>query len=150
MFSIHLQWRSIATPPRWPQVTMERFESAALKQRPIQSMEEARDWKRLFIGEVKAGRDPRRPRTPRKPTDVAPKGVASSLDSYVEQCLRMWASIVVERVDVISAAKQLKALAMPADQRVWFHDGENSADRRRVVGATGFHLTLDVQGKLLP
>ena len=29
------------------------------KQRPIQSMEEARDWERLFIGEIKAGRDPR-------------------------------------------------------------------------------------------
>jgi hypothetical protein len=26
------------------------------KQRPIQSMEEARDWERLFIGEIKAGR----------------------------------------------------------------------------------------------
>src|SRR5712692_5771302 len=31
------------------------------RQRPIESMEEARDWERLFIGEVKAGRDPRRP-----------------------------------------------------------------------------------------
>ena len=31
------------------------------KQRPIQSMEEARDWERRFIGEIKAGRDPRRP-----------------------------------------------------------------------------------------
>ena len=30
------------------------------KQRPIQSMEEARDWERPFIGEIKAGRDPRR------------------------------------------------------------------------------------------
>ena len=29
------------------------------KQRPIASMEEARDWERLFIGEIKAGRDPR-------------------------------------------------------------------------------------------
>ena len=28
------------------------------KQRPIESMEEARDWERLFIGEIKAGRDP--------------------------------------------------------------------------------------------
>src|SRR5437763_11976979 len=28
------------------------------KQRPIQSMEEARDWERRFIGEIKAGRDP--------------------------------------------------------------------------------------------
>ena len=31
------------------------------KQRPIQSMEEARDWERLFIGEIKAGRNPRHP-----------------------------------------------------------------------------------------
>src|SRR6266511_43588 len=31
------------------------------KQRPIQSMEEARDWERLFIGEINAGRDPSRP-----------------------------------------------------------------------------------------
>lgn len=31
------------------------------KQCPIQSMEEARDWGRLFIGEIKAGRDPRYP-----------------------------------------------------------------------------------------
>src|SRR2546422_8548176 len=29
--------------------------------RSIQSMEEARDWERLFIGEIKAGRDPRQP-----------------------------------------------------------------------------------------
>src|SRR5262245_511699 len=58
------------------------------KQRPIQSMEEARDWERLFIGEVKAGRDPRRPRTPRKPTDVAPKDVSSFLDAYVERCAK--------------------------------------------------------------
>lgn len=41
------------------------------KQRPIESMEEARDWERLFIGEVKAGRDPRRPRTQKKATDAA-------------------------------------------------------------------------------
>ena len=58
------------------------------KQRPIESMEEARDWERLFIGEIKAGRDPRRPRTPRKPTDVAPKDVASFLEAYVERCAK--------------------------------------------------------------
>lgn len=58
------------------------------KQWPIESMEEAHDWERLFIGEVKAGRDPRRPRTPRKPTDVAPKDVASFLDAYVERCAK--------------------------------------------------------------
>jgi hypothetical protein len=36
------------------------------KQRPIQSLEEARDWERVFIGEIKAGRDPRRPRAVQK------------------------------------------------------------------------------------
>ena len=32
------------------------------RQRPIESLEEARQWERLFIGEIEAGRDPRRPR----------------------------------------------------------------------------------------
>jgi hypothetical protein len=31
------------------------------KQREIQSMKEARDWERLFIGEIRAGRNPRGP-----------------------------------------------------------------------------------------
>ena len=34
------------------------------------SLEEARDWERHFIGEIKAGRDPRRPRSPRKSSDA--------------------------------------------------------------------------------
>jgi hypothetical protein len=46
------------------------------KQRPIQSMEEARQRERLFIGEIQAGRDPRCPRTRRADTDVTPKNVA--------------------------------------------------------------------------
>jgi integrase len=58
------------------------------KQRQIESMEEARDWERLFIGEIKAGRDPRRPRTPRKATESAPKDVAGFLDAYVERCVK--------------------------------------------------------------
>jgi len=58
------------------------------KQRPIQSMEEARDWERLFIGEIKAGRDPRRPRVPRKARDVAPAHVADFLDAYMERCVQ--------------------------------------------------------------
>jgi len=40
------------------------------KQRPIQSMEEARDWERVFVGEVKAGRDPSRP--PARSAEVPP------------------------------------------------------------------------------
>jgi hypothetical protein len=31
----------------------------ANRQRPVQSMEDVRDWERLFVGEIKAGRDPR-------------------------------------------------------------------------------------------
>jgi len=58
------------------------------KQRPIQSMEEARIWERHFIGEIQAGRDPRRPRPRRAATDVAPKTVAAFLDAYVERCVR--------------------------------------------------------------
>jgi hypothetical protein len=58
------------------------------KQRPIQSMEEARDWERLFIGEIKAGRDPRRP-----PSRVIQAGaglgdVAAFLDGYMERCVK--------------------------------------------------------------
>ena len=50
------------------------------KQRPIQSMEEARDWERLFIGEIKAGRDPRRPRAQRKTlADKTPANVSAFL-----------------------------------------------------------------------
>jgi hypothetical protein len=76
------------------------------KQRPIESMEEARDWERLFIGEVKAGRDPRRPRVKGKATaDTAPARVSEFLDAYLERCVRPAAlrSIrsVRSRVDVL-------------------------------------------------
>jgi integrase len=58
------------------------------RQRPIQSIEEARDWERLFIGEVKAGRDPSRP--PSRSTQTAtPLGdVAAFLDAYWERCVK--------------------------------------------------------------
>jgi integrase len=58
------------------------------KQRPIQSLEEARDWERVFIGEIKAGRDPRRPKPVRKRSDATPKDVAGFLDAYVERCVK--------------------------------------------------------------
>jgi len=58
------------------------------KQRPIASLEEARDWERVFIGEIKAGRDPRRPRPVQKSSDTAPKDVAGFLDTYVERCVK--------------------------------------------------------------
>jgi hypothetical protein len=58
------------------------------KQRPIQSMEEARDWERLFIGEIKAGRDPSRP--PSRVTHVSTQldNVAVFLDAYWERCVK--------------------------------------------------------------
>jgi integrase len=58
------------------------------KQRPIQSMEEARDWERLFIGEIKAGRDPRH--VPRRSVEVGTKlnDVAAFLDAYLERCVK--------------------------------------------------------------
>jgi integrase len=58
------------------------------KQRPVQSMEKARDWERLLIGEIKAGRDPRRPRVQRRLRDVAPAHVSDFLDAYMERCVK--------------------------------------------------------------
>ena len=41
------------------------------KQRPVQSMEEVRDWERLFVGEIDAGRDPRiKPARKEAPADL--------------------------------------------------------------------------------
>jgi hypothetical protein len=60
----------------------------ATKQRPIQSMEEARHWERLFIGEIQAGRDPRRPRTKRTAHNTAPRNVADFLSAYMDRWLR--------------------------------------------------------------
>jgi hypothetical protein len=57
------------------------------KQRPVESMEEARDWERLFIGEMKAGRGPRHKPTSKRPaTDV--QHVAGFLDAYFERQAR--------------------------------------------------------------
>jgi integrase/recombinase XerC len=57
------------------------------KQRSIESMEEARDWERLFIGEIKAGRDPRlKPARKEKAPDI--KHVAGFLDAYFEGHLK--------------------------------------------------------------
>ena len=58
------------------------------RQRPIQSMEEARDWERLFVGEVKAGRDPRRPQSRSVQTDTQLDDVAAFLDAYWERCVK--------------------------------------------------------------
>ena len=50
-------------------------------------MEEVRDWERLFVGEIKAGRDPRiRPACKGAPADL--HRVAGFLDAYLEGHLR--------------------------------------------------------------
>ena len=57
------------------------------KQRPIESMEEARDWERLFIGEIRAGRDPHiAPSVKEAPPDL--QHVAGFLDAYFDRHLR--------------------------------------------------------------
>ena len=59
------------------------------KQRPIQSMEEARDWERLFIGEIKAGRDPARPPSSHDAGQARELGdVSAFLDAYMERCVK--------------------------------------------------------------
>jgi hypothetical protein len=58
------------------------------KQRPIQSMEEARDWERLFIGQIKAGHDPHR--APSRSTQAGTRfgDVATFLDAYWVRCVK--------------------------------------------------------------
>jgi integrase len=58
------------------------------KQRPIESMEEARDWERRFIGEIKAGHDPYRP--PNRSIQVGTEldTVSAFLDAYLERCVK--------------------------------------------------------------
>jgi hypothetical protein len=57
------------------------------KQRPVESMEEVRDWERLFIGEIKGGRDPRnKPALKRPEADL--QHVAGFLDAYFDRQVR--------------------------------------------------------------
>jgi hypothetical protein len=57
------------------------------KSRLVQSMEEVRDWERVFVGEIKAGRDPRiKPARKERSTDL--HSVAGFLDAYFERHLR--------------------------------------------------------------
>lgn len=58
------------------------------KQRPIQSMEEARDWERRFIGEIKAGLDPTRPLEQPKKDKTEIGNVSEFLDAYFERCAK--------------------------------------------------------------
>ena len=52
------------------------------ERRPVQSKQEARDWELLFIGDIKAGRDPKLPPHPPQ-TGIAT--VADLLDRYQKQ-----------------------------------------------------------------
>jgi hypothetical protein len=58
------------------------------KQRPIQSMEEARDWELKFIREIKAGRDPGRPRSRTTEAGAELRNVSVLLDAYMEPCVK--------------------------------------------------------------
>ncbi|MGH9370463.1 MAG: hypothetical protein ACRD15_02900 [Vicinamibacterales bacterium] len=51
-------------------------------------MEEARDWERLFIGEIKAGRNPRRPSARTMQPGSELRDVSAFLDAYVERCVK--------------------------------------------------------------
>ena len=58
------------------------------KQRAIQSMEEARDWERRFISEIKAGRNPQQPPSRSIHVSTALGDVSGFLDAYLERCVR--------------------------------------------------------------
>jgi integrase len=58
------------------------------KQRSIQSMEEARDWERLSIGEVKAGRDPARRPTRAIQVSTQLGDVSAFLGAYLERYVK--------------------------------------------------------------
>jgi hypothetical protein len=76
------------------------------QQRPVESIEEARDWERLFIGEIKGGRDPRNQPVLKLPeTDL--KHVAGFLDAYFERQVRPAALRSIDTVR--SRIKVLKA-----------------------------------------
>ena len=85
------------------------------KQRPIQSMEEARDWERLFIGEIKAGRDPRRPRSRSMQAGSSLGDVSAFLDAYLERCVKPAGlrSIAAVRSRVAILKEHLGQLRLP-------------------------------------
>jgi hypothetical protein len=86
------------------------------KQRPIQSMEEARDWERLFIGEIKAGRDLRwsRTRTVQAGSDL--RDAPAFLDAHLERCVKPAGlrSIAAVRSRVGVLKEHLGQLPLPA------------------------------------
>src|SRR2546428_5509490 len=81
-----VMWRSKRYRMAANEFAIPRMEAG--KQRPIQSMEEARDWERLFIGEVKAGRDPSRPPNRSLQAGTPLGDAAAFLDAYRERCVK--------------------------------------------------------------
>jgi integrase len=86
------------------------------KQRPIQSMEEARDWERMFIGEIKAGRDPLRPRSSTVEAGTDLDDVSAFLDAYLERCVKPAGlrSIAAVRSRVATLKEHLGQLRLPS------------------------------------
>jgi len=118
----------------------------ANKQRPIASLEEARDWERVFIGEIKAGRDPRRPRPVQKSWNGAPKDVASFLDAYVERCVKPAAlksvNSTCSRVDVLK--KHLGELPLDAlEEPDVINRFKSGSDYAKRVELATIHRTLE-------
>jgi integrase len=116
------------------------------KQRPIQSLEEARDWERIFIGDIKAGRDPRRPKRVQKAGELAPKDVASFLDAYVARCVKPAGlksiNSVCSRVGVLK--KHLGKLPLDALEDVDEINGfKTDSDYTEEVELATMHRTLE-------
>ena len=103
-------------------------------------LEEACDRERVFIGEIKAGREPGRPRSVPRQSDATLKDVASFLDAYVERHVKPAAlksvSSTCSRIDVLKnhlGELPLDALEEP-DEINRFKSG--SAYAKRVELAT--------------
>ena len=105
------------------------------KQRPIESLEEARDWQRLFIGEIKAGRDPRAKPTVNRVEAVSGQGtrppghsdenkrVASSQVGYVAEIDRTTAEVGLNLAaeftkQPIRSKESQRGVSVPARGRV--------------------------------
>jgi integrase len=110
------------------------------KQRPIESLDEARHWERLFIGELTAGRDPRRTPEVEEPVDLDLQTVGGFLDAYFERQVRPAAprslSSIQSRIKVLKeqfGELPLKRLERPDDINRFKSD---SAYAKRVAIAT--------------
>ena len=75
-----------------------------------------RDWERLFIGEIKGGRDPRRVRSRTTEAGTNLGDVAAFLDAYVERCVKPAGlrSISAVRNRVAVLKEHLGQLSLPA------------------------------------